>query len=221
MFGEGNMDNSEQPVDLIANLKVRRATAKAAVTRTITAIDKLMAVDSNHVLVKERMTEFNQLLQEFTTAHNEYVHHLTTDDQRSEADEYWRKAIAPVDEFSDIVGAWIAELDELEKDEHQDENNDDEIIDEHNDDENDYEHQDEQKDDDADHDKKEEHKETNEMSIEISHGNQDESSLHQSLIEQTLHHNNAALEAKVQAVKRQQALEMEAFELETKSLKSE
>ena len=55
------MDNSEQSVDLIANLKVRRATAKAAVTRTITAIDKLMAIDSNHVLVKERMTEFNQL----------------------------------------------------------------------------------------------------------------------------------------------------------------
>lgn len=41
-----------------------------------------MAIDSNHLLVKEKMTEFNQLLQEFTekekmTEFNESLHEFT------------------------------------------------------------------------------------------------------------------------------------------------
>ena len=197
-----HMDASEQLVELIASLK-------AAVTRAITAIDKLIAIDGNHGLVKERMAEFDQLLQRFNEAHNAYVDHLTTDDERSEAEEYWQKAISPVDEFRDIVGAWITQIDE-----HNDEHNDDELNnDEHDETNND------KNDDDDDDEQDDEYKENDGISSEIMNDKGEETFSHeQSLVEQTLQHSNASLEAKVHAVKRQQALEMEAFELESQEL---
>lgn len=72
MSGEENIGNVNQPREM-AHVKSRRASAKAAVTRAITAVDKLMAVDSNLTVVKERMVEFDQLLQEFSKAHNTYI----------------------------------------------------------------------------------------------------------------------------------------------------
>lgn len=85
MSGEENVEIVEEPNELqdeITHLKSRRAVAKVAVTRIITAVDKLMAVDSNLVAVKERMIEFDQLRQDFATAHNAYSDRLTDDNRR-------------------------------------------------------------------------------------------------------------------------------------------
>ena len=120
MSGEENIGNVNQPSEM-AHVKSHRASAKAAATRAITAVDKLMAVDSNLRVVKERMVEFDQLLQEFSKANNVYIDRLTNDKECSEADEYWQKAIALANEFSDVVGAWIAELEDRADDEHIDE----------------------------------------------------------------------------------------------------
>ena len=223
MSGKENIYVVEQPSDLsteIAHLKQRRATAKAAVTRAIAAVDKLIAVDSNVMIVKEHMVDFNRLLQEFANTHRAYVEYLTNDNERSEANEYWQRAITPVNEFSDVVGAWIAELDDHgnfnEQIEHcniEQISNDDRV-----------EHNIEPNDQNVGHDEcTNEHDEQGDDKIEEINGHdignhiEDESKIEQSRIEQTLQH-NAALHAKVQVVKRQQALELEAFELQNLEL---
>lgn len=206
MSEEESIEIAEQP-DEIAHLKSRRALAKAAVTRIITAVNKLMAFDSNLMAVKERMVEFDQVLDEFTSAHNAYVDRLNNDNERSEADEYWQKAIAPAHELSDVVGAWIAEIDDVHDGEHNDEDNDgqddvhdDECNDEHNKGDNDVNGEN--------------------MSSEKGHDQGEELQPKQSHVEQTLQ-DNADLEAKVHAIKRQQAIEMEAFELKTLELEEQ
>ena len=57
-------------------------------TRIITAVDKLMAVDTNLVAVKERMIEFDQLMKDFAAAHNTYVDRLTDENEREDAEKY-------------------------------------------------------------------------------------------------------------------------------------
>lgn len=248
MSGEENIENVE-PCDLsteIGLLKSRRGLAKAAVTRIITSVNKLMAVDSNLNEVKEHMVELDQLIQEFSNAHGVYVDRLTSDEERAEADEYWQKAIAPAYELCDIVGAWIAELEDQGNDKHNfvehnhetvdldDENNghnngynehDDENNghDGHDDEHNGHnEHNDDNdgENDDANDGKGDDkYEESKEMDgVKNISNKEDESSLQErSLMEKTLQQ-NAALQAKVHAVKRQQALEMEAFELESQEL---
>jgi hypothetical protein len=186
MSGEENIEIVQEPNELqdeIAYLKSRRAVAKAAVTRIITAVDQLMAIDSNLVAVKERMIEFDQLMQDFATAHDAYADRLIDDNERQDEEEYWKNANKPANELNDVVGAWIAELEDQDKD-------NDEI------------------------------EENNEMIDEVEDDKVKESQHKQLDVEQTVQH-NAALEAKVQAVKRQQALELEAFELKTQELEEQ
>ena len=196
MSGEENViEIIEEPDEVqveIAHLKSRRAVAKAAVTRTITAVDKLMAVDTNLVAVKERMIEFDQLMKDFAAVHNAYVDRLTDENEREDAENYWLDATAPANEFIDVVGAWIAELEDQDKDQDEPENEED----------------------------NDENEDNDEVENEVQDDEDKELQHKQSDIERTLQH-NAALEAKVQAVKRQQALEMEAFQLKSQELEEQ
>jgi len=198
-----NMADGKENIDELAQLKTCRASAKAAVTRAITAVDKLMAVDTNLMAVKERMIEFEQVMQDFATAHHEYVGRLTDDTERKEAEEYWRKAVIPANELNDVVGAWIAELEDKDNPDRDD------------DDENNYDKDNPDRDDDDEnnYDKDNDHDEDNETE-NATDGKLQQEQLH---LEQTLQH-NAALEAKVQAVKHQKALELETFKLENQEL---
>ena len=168
-------------------LKSRRATAKAAVTRTITAMDKLMAVDTNLTAVKDRMVELDHFMAEFTAA--KYADHLTEDHELKEAAVYWQKAVTPANDFCDAVGAWIAEL--------EGEDHDTDVV------------NDEQTHEQSQH-------------VELQ---QDQLQQDQLQHEQTPHEQpqpeKIDFEAKIQAVKDQQALELEAFQLESQALKEQ
>ena len=148
-----------------------------------------MAVKTNLTAVKDRMVEFDHFMAKFTAAHTEYVDHLTEDHELEEAAVYWQKAVTPADDFRDVVGAWIAEL--------EGEDHDTDVVN---------------------------NKQTHEQSqhVELQ---QDQLQQDQLQHEQTPHEQpqpgKIEFEAKIKAVKDQQALELEAFQLESQALEEQ
>ena len=72
----------------ILRLKRRRSSKKGALTKVQNEIKGLMLNSGNYELVKNRIEEFKQFLQEFKEAHAAYHSQLSDENEIEESNEY-------------------------------------------------------------------------------------------------------------------------------------
>ena len=81
------------PSENLLRLKKRRSTKKGILTRVQNEIKGLMLNSDNYDLVKDRIEEFKQLLQEFKEAHAAYHSQLSDENENKESNEYYDTAV--------------------------------------------------------------------------------------------------------------------------------
>jgi len=91
----------------LLRLKKRRSSKKGILTRVQNEIKGLMLNSDNYDLVKDRIEEFKQLLQEFKEAHAAYHSQLSDENEIKESDEYYDTAVLLGTDLAHDVGNGI------------------------------------------------------------------------------------------------------------------
>ena len=92
----------------LLRLKRRRSSKKGVLTRVKNEIKGLMLNSGNYELVKYRIEEFKQFLQEFKEAHAAYHSQLSDENEIKESNEYYDTAVLLGTDLAHKVGNWIS-----------------------------------------------------------------------------------------------------------------
>ncbi|KAK7076353.1 Cleavage polyadenylation factor subunit clp1 [Halocaridina rubra] len=92
----------------VADAKKKRAWAKGALTRQMTAIDELAGDAKNLLQVKEKMDAYSEYVTVFETAHLELLELLQNEDQLEETKVYKMEVMSRNMDFQDALFNWIA-----------------------------------------------------------------------------------------------------------------
>ena len=92
----------------LLQLKRSRSSKKGILTRIQNEIKELMLNSSNYDLVKDRIEEFKQFLQEFKEAHAAYHSQLREENEIKESNEYYGAAVLIGTDLARDVGNWIS-----------------------------------------------------------------------------------------------------------------
>ena len=92
----------------LLRLKKKRSSKKGILTRVQNEIKGLILNSDNYDLVKDRIEEFKQLLQEFKEGHAAYHSHLRDENEIKELHEYYDTAVLLGTDLARNVGNCIS-----------------------------------------------------------------------------------------------------------------
>ena len=92
----------------LLHLKRSRSSNKGILTRVQNEIKELMTNSSNYNIVKDRIEEFKQFVQEFKEAHAAYHSLLRDENEIKESNEYYDAAVLLGTDLARDVGNWIS-----------------------------------------------------------------------------------------------------------------
>ena len=92
----------------LLQLKRSRSSKKGILTRVQNEIKELMLNSSNYDLVKDRIEEFKQFLQEFKEAHAAYHSERRKENEIKKSNEYYNAAVLLGTDLARDVGNWIS-----------------------------------------------------------------------------------------------------------------
>ena len=92
----------------LLQLKRRRSSKKGILTKAQNEIKGLMLNSNNYDLVKDRIEEFKQLLQEFKETHAAYHSELRDENEIKESNDYYDAAVLLGTDLARDVGNWIS-----------------------------------------------------------------------------------------------------------------
>ena len=92
----------------LLRLKRKRSSKMGILTRVQNEIKGLMLNSGNYNLVKDRIKEFKQFLQEFKEAHDAYHSQLSDENEIKESNEYYHTTVLLGIDLARDVGNWIS-----------------------------------------------------------------------------------------------------------------
>jgi len=101
------LDSDGVRSEKLPQLKRSRSAKKGILTKAQNEIKGLI-LNSNYDLVKDRIEEFKQLLQEFKEAHTTYHSQLCYENEIKESNDYYDAAVHVATDLARDVGNWIS-----------------------------------------------------------------------------------------------------------------
>ena len=92
----------------LLQLKRSRSSKKGKLTKAQNEIKGLMLNSDNYNLVKDRIEEFKQLLQDFKEAHTAYHSQLRDENEIQESNDYYDAAVLLGTDLARDIGNWIS-----------------------------------------------------------------------------------------------------------------
>ena len=99
----------------LLQLKRSRSSKKGILTKTQNEIQRLMLNSNNYDLVKDRIEEFKQFLQEFKDAHAAYHSQLRDENEIKESNNYYDATVRLGTDLARDVGNWISSTESQEE----------------------------------------------------------------------------------------------------------
>ena len=102
---EENHHTSDERVPV---LKKERSSAKGAITRAITNIEKIPKTQENIDEIKKKLQGLPELIENFEEIHHNLIQHLTNGEDKEKAMAYRKNVLSEVEGYETAAHTWIA-----------------------------------------------------------------------------------------------------------------